>query len=233
MRPSGKARRGRIPAAYDREATQPAGMQRRSHAAGLSPPAARLHRWGARGEEDEWRWVGTSVRVDRHRPARGVRHDPGFPHLSQREIRATTNAGSLDRNRRYRDRSMVMQAADERGRARSVSRRLQFQMPVGALLLMMCGVAVGQNLFGLRCSAVVAMCVHVCERRRPAGRHQRHGEQQMRHALDHRFYPDHGPTRCQPAATTICPCTGDPEPGAVRMRDSHTGQCSRHRSGSW
>ena len=40
MRPSGKARRGRIPSVCDRGATQPGGMQRRSNAAGLSPRAA-------------------------------------------------------------------------------------------------------------------------------------------------------------------------------------------------
>ena len=36
-----KARRGKIPAVFDREATQTAGMQRRSNAVGLLPRAAR------------------------------------------------------------------------------------------------------------------------------------------------------------------------------------------------
>ena len=45
MRPSGKARRGRIPAVCDRGATQPGGMQRLSNAAGLLPRAARGHIW--------------------------------------------------------------------------------------------------------------------------------------------------------------------------------------------
>ena len=43
MRPAAKAGRGRIPAVFDRGATQAAGMQRRSNAAGLSPRAARHH----------------------------------------------------------------------------------------------------------------------------------------------------------------------------------------------
>ena len=49
MCPSGKARRGKIPAECDREATQTAGMQRRSNAAGLAPRAARADAAGDGG----------------------------------------------------------------------------------------------------------------------------------------------------------------------------------------
>src|SRR5437667_10689794 len=42
MRPAGKARRARIPGVFERGATQPAGMQRRPNAAGVSPRAASL-----------------------------------------------------------------------------------------------------------------------------------------------------------------------------------------------
>src|SRR5439155_15346242 len=41
MRPDGKARRARIPGVFERGATQPAGMQRRPNAAGVSPRAAK------------------------------------------------------------------------------------------------------------------------------------------------------------------------------------------------
>src|SRR5881409_3754237 len=41
MRPAGKARRARIPGVFERGATQPAGMQRRPNAAGVSPRAAK------------------------------------------------------------------------------------------------------------------------------------------------------------------------------------------------
>src|SRR5688572_10762465 len=41
MRPDGKARRPRIPGVFEGGATPPAGMQRRSNAAGLAPRAAR------------------------------------------------------------------------------------------------------------------------------------------------------------------------------------------------
>ena len=40
MRPTGKARRARIPPVFDRGATPPAGMQRASNAAGVAPRAA-------------------------------------------------------------------------------------------------------------------------------------------------------------------------------------------------
>ena len=167
--------------------------------------------WGACGEEDAWRWVGTRVRGDRHGTARGVGHGPGRPHLSQRGSRATTNAETLDRHRRDRDR-MVMRAADARGQARCISRLTPGQMPVGALPLSMsmsmsllvCGVAVEPSLVWLACSVwlegsvIGTLRVHVCERRRSAGRHQRRDEQHIRDALDHDFYPDEGPSRCQP-----------------------------------
>src|SRR5439155_8862517 len=41
MRPDGKARRARIPGVFERGATQPAGMQRRPNAAGVSPRAVK------------------------------------------------------------------------------------------------------------------------------------------------------------------------------------------------
>ena len=47
MRLIGKTRQGRIPAVFDRGATQPGGMQRRSNAAGLSPRAACSPGWRA------------------------------------------------------------------------------------------------------------------------------------------------------------------------------------------
>ena len=62
MRPSGKARRGKIPAVCDRGATQPGGMQRRSNAAGLSPRAARRPR---SPKPRSARGVGASIETDR------------------------------------------------------------------------------------------------------------------------------------------------------------------------
>ena len=157
----------------------------------------RFNRRGACGEEDAWRWVGTSVCGDRHGPARAVGHASGRPHLSQRRSRTTANAGTLDCNRRDRDRGMVMLGADERGRVRCIRRLTLGQMPVGALPLMVCGVVVGPSVFCRWRSGMGALRVNVSERRRSADRHQRHDEQHMRDALEHHFYPDQGPTRCQ------------------------------------
>ena len=99
-----------------------------------------------------------------------------------------------------------MRAADARGQARCISRLTPGQMPVGALPLSMsmsmsplvCGVAVEPSLVWLEGSVIGTSRVHVCERRRSAGRHQRRDEQHIRDALDHDFYPDEGPSRCQP-----------------------------------
>ncbi len=77
-----------------------------------------LDRWGACREDDAWPSVGASVRGDRDRLARKVRHDPGYEKPGQRGSRANTNAGTRDRNRRECDREMVMSVAYESGRAR-------------------------------------------------------------------------------------------------------------------
>ena len=50
-----------------------------------------------------------------------------------------------------------MPVADERGRVRSISCLTPGHMPVSALPLMVCDVAVGLSRFCLRCSVVVAM----------------------------------------------------------------------------
>ena len=59
-----------------------------------------LNRWGAGGENDAWRSVGTCLRGDRYRLALKVRHDPGLPHPNQRGSRANTNAGIVLRQMR-------------------------------------------------------------------------------------------------------------------------------------
>ncbi len=85
-----------------------------------------------------------------------------------------------------------MPVADERGRARSVSHLTPGQMPVSALPLMVCGVAVCPSRFWLRCSGVVALRVNVREWRRSAGRYERYNEEHTRGALKHRSYFEEG-----------------------------------------
>ena len=157
-----------------------------------------LKRWGACGEENAWWWIGTRVRGDRHGTAGGVGHGRGVPHVIQRGRGMTTTAETLDRHRRDRDRRMVIRVADERRRAKPISRLTSGRMPVGALSLMMSvsvvGLGVGPSLLRLgcgvklECSVVGTVPVDVCERRRSGGRHQHHNERHMRDELEHDYY---------------------------------------------
>ena len=129
----------------------------------------------------------------------GIRHDPGHPHLNERGSRASTSTGTLDRSRRERDRGMVLSDVAERVRAGCIRHMAPGRMPVGALSLMVCGLAVGRSLSCPRCTVVVAMWVDVCERCRSAGRHQRPDEQHTHNPMDHHFYLDQG---VRPLSTT-------------------------------
>lgn len=111
-----------------------------------------------------------------------------------------------------------MRLADERRRARSLSRLPPGRMRVGALTLGMVvfGGAVRQGLGRLRCRVLMVRRVNVCERRRSPGRDQHRDEQHMRDALEHHFYRDDGPRRCQPVA----PQPGPQRPAAIACRRS-------------
>ncbi len=102
-----------------------------------------------------------------------------------------------------------MPVADERCRARSVSHLMPGQMPVSALPLMVCGVAVCPSRFWLRRSGVVALRVNVREWRRSAGRYQRHDEEHTRDALKHRSYFEEG-------RSYLSTHGGDEDPGSCR-----------------
>ena len=96
---------------------------------------------------------------------------------------------------------MVLSDVAERVRAGCIRHMTPGRMPVGALPLMVCGLAVGRSLSCPRRIVVVAMWVDVCERCRSASRHQRPDEQHTHNPMDHHFYPDEGPSRCQPAVS--------------------------------
>ena len=91
-----------------------------------------------------------------------------------------------------------MRVAGKSRRARFLSALGSRQMPMCTRPLTVWGVAVTGSLFWLHGTMTVTMWVDVCERLYSTGRHNRNNEKHTRDVIQHRFYPDEGPNRCQP-----------------------------------